>query len=220
MVSISVSAQYGIAGLRKVPSHSALSLNSLPIVALKTVWMLVRLNANHSWPWMECWPLCFSFLFPLVLWGFGLSVLRKFLKHLSTSALPSCRLGLLCLLVYLPDHSPWFWHGQGSRSTMMCSHRLCTAQCLSRLPTFNYIVCCQSVRLMAWMIFVSLFEASQWTSYATATTSHMKCWFDIKRLQQLLHGCYVLICLAYRLPSNRVQRKAGIACGFTCRTEL
>ena len=93
--SFSVSAQDGIIALGKAHTCSAPSLSSLPKVALKTVPIFVWLNTNCSRPWMvECWPLPFST--PLsfrrsMLWCSGLSMFRKFLKPLSTSALPSRR---------------------------------------------------------------------------------------------------------------------------------
>ena len=92
--AVSVSAQDGIAALRKAHTCSAPSLSSLPKVALKTV-PFVWFNTDRSRPWrVECRPLPFSI--PLsfrrsVLWRPGLSMLRKFLKPLSISALPSCR---------------------------------------------------------------------------------------------------------------------------------
>ena len=95
MVSVSVSAQDGIVALGKAHTRSAPSLSSLPKVALETVPILVWMNTDHSKPWrVECRPLPFST--PLsfrrsMLWCSGLSMLRKFLKPLSTSALPSCR---------------------------------------------------------------------------------------------------------------------------------
>ena len=93
--SVSVSAQDGIVALGKAHMRSAPSLSSLPKVALETVPIFVWLNTDRSRPWrVECRPLPFST--PLsfrrsMLWCSGLSVLRKFLKPLSTSALPSCR---------------------------------------------------------------------------------------------------------------------------------
>ena len=94
-VSVSVSAQDGIVALGKAHTRSAPSLSSLPKVALETVPIFVWLNTDRSRPWrVECRPLSFST--PLsfrrsMLWCSCLSVLRKFLKPLSTSALPSCR---------------------------------------------------------------------------------------------------------------------------------
>ena len=94
-VSVSVSAQDGIVALGKAHTRSAPSLSSLPKVALETVPIFVWLNTDRSRPWrVECRPLPFST--PLsfrrsMLWCSGLSVLRKFLKPRSTSALPSCR---------------------------------------------------------------------------------------------------------------------------------
>ena len=94
-VSVSVSVQDGIVALGKAHTRSAPSLSSLPKVALETVPMFVWLNTDRSRPWrVECRPLPFST--PLsfrrsALCCSGLSVLRKFLKPLSTSALPSCR---------------------------------------------------------------------------------------------------------------------------------
>ena len=91
----SVSAQDGIVALGKAHTRSTPSLSSLPKVALETVPIFVWLNTDRSRPWrVECRPLPFST--PLsfrrsMLWCSGLSVLRKFLKPLSTSALPSCR---------------------------------------------------------------------------------------------------------------------------------
>ena len=95
-ITVSVfTAQDGIAALGKAHTRSAPSLSSLPKVALETVPIFVWLNTDRSRPWrVECRPLPFST--PLsfrrsMLWCSGLSVLRKFLKPLSTSALPSCR---------------------------------------------------------------------------------------------------------------------------------
>ena len=96
--TVSVSAQDGIVELGKAHTLSAPYLSSLPKIALETVPMFVRLNTDRSRPQrVECWPLPFST--PLsfrrsVLWCSGLSMFRKFLKPLSTSALPSCRLGV------------------------------------------------------------------------------------------------------------------------------
>ena len=90
-VSVSVSAQ----DLGKAHTRSAPSLSSLPKVALEAVPIFAWLNTDRSRPWrVECRPLPFST--PLsfrqsMLWCSGLSVLRKFLKPRSTSALPSCR---------------------------------------------------------------------------------------------------------------------------------
>ena len=90
-----VSAQEGIVALGKAHTRSAPSLSSLPKVALETVPIFAWLNTDRCRPWrVECRPLPFST--PLsfrrsMLWCSGLSVLRKFLKPRSTSALPSCR---------------------------------------------------------------------------------------------------------------------------------
>ena len=90
----SVSAQDGIIALGKDHTHSTPSLSCLPKVALETVPLFTWLNIDCSQPWrVECRPL--PFFTPLsfkqsMLWCSGLSVLRKFLKPLSTSALPSC----------------------------------------------------------------------------------------------------------------------------------
>ena len=94
-VSVSVSVQDGIVALGKAHTCPALSLSSLPKVALETVPIFVWLNTDRSQSWrVECRPLPFST--PLssrqsMLRCFGLSMFRKFLKPLSTSALPSCR---------------------------------------------------------------------------------------------------------------------------------
>ena len=94
-VSVSVSAQDGIVALGKAHTRPAPPLSSLPKVALETVPIFAWLNTDHSRPWrVECRPLPLST--PLsfrrsMLWCSGLSVLRKFLKPLSTSALPSYR---------------------------------------------------------------------------------------------------------------------------------
>ena len=99
-----------------------------PQVAHETVPIFVWLNTDHFRPWrMECWPLPFStplFFRRSVLWCSGLSIFRKFLKPLSTSALPSCRPEAISavLAVNLPIHSvreesAWFdmWpHWDGS----------------------------------------------------------------------------------------------------------
>ena len=61
LISVSVSAQDGIVALGKAHTHSALSLSSLPKVALETVPIFVWLNTDRSRPWrVECWPLPFS----------------------------------------------------------------------------------------------------------------------------------------------------------------
>ena len=94
-VSVSVSAQDGTIALGKALMCSAPSLSSLPKVALETVSLFVWLNTDRCQPWkVECWPLPFST--PLsfrrsVMWCSGLSMFRRFLKPLSTSALPICR---------------------------------------------------------------------------------------------------------------------------------
>ena len=94
-ISVSVSAQDGIVALGKAHTRSTRSPRSLPKVALETVPIFVSLNTDRSRPWrVECRPLPFST--PLsfrrsMLSCSGLSVLNKFLKPRSTSALPSCR---------------------------------------------------------------------------------------------------------------------------------
>ena len=94
-MTISVSAQNGILVFGKAHTCSAPSLSSLPKVAFETVPVFVWLNTDHSWPRrVECQLLPFST--PLsfgrsMLRCSGLSMFRKFLKPLSTSALPSCR---------------------------------------------------------------------------------------------------------------------------------
>ena len=94
-VSVSVSAQDDIVVLGKAHARSVPSFSRLPKVALETVPVIAWLNTDRSRPWrVECWPLPFST--PLsfrrsMLWCSGLSMLRKFLKPRSTSALPSCR---------------------------------------------------------------------------------------------------------------------------------
>ena len=88
---------------------SAPSLGSLSKVVLETVPVCVWLNTDRSWPRrLECRLLPFST--PLsfrrsILWCSGLSMLRKFLKPLSTSALPSCRPANHRGLVV--KHPPW-----------------------------------------------------------------------------------------------------------------
>ena len=94
-VSVSVSAQDGIVALGNAHTRSIPPLSSLPKVALETVPMFVWLNTDCSQPQrVECRPHPFStplsFRRPM-LWCSGLSIFRKFLKPLSTSALPSCR---------------------------------------------------------------------------------------------------------------------------------
>ena len=92
---VSVSAQDGIVALWKAHTYSTPSLSSLPKVALETVPMFVWLNTDLPRPWgVECRLLPFSILLSFrrsVLWFSDLSMFRKFLKPLSTSALPSCR---------------------------------------------------------------------------------------------------------------------------------
>ena len=94
-VSVSVSAQNGIVALGKAHTRSAPALSSLPKIALETVPVFVWLNSDRSRPWrVECRPLPFSTHLSLrrsMLWCSGLSVLWKFVKPRSTSALPSCR---------------------------------------------------------------------------------------------------------------------------------
>ena len=100
-VSVSVSAQNGIVALGKANTRSSPSLSSLPKVALETVPIFAWLNTDRSRPLrVECRPLPFST--PLsfrrsMLWCSGLSVLRKFLKPLSTSALFMCRHVYMCM---------------------------------------------------------------------------------------------------------------------------
>ena len=123
--------QDGIIALGKAHMHSALSLSSPPKVAFEMVPVFVWFNAYSSHPRrVECWP--FSFSIPLsfrrsMLWCSGLSMFRN-----STSlwALLPCQGAdqmwyLLYSPVYLPVHSHWLWHAQGSRSTeVFCSQRL------------------------------------------------------------------------------------------------
>ena len=94
-VSVSVSAHDGIVALGKAHTRSAPSLSSLPKVALETVPVFAWLNTDRCRSWrVECRPLPFSTprsFRQSVLWCSGLSVLRKFLKPLNSSALPSCR---------------------------------------------------------------------------------------------------------------------------------
>ena len=103
-------AQDGIVALGKAYIHSALSLNSLLKVALETEPIFVWLNTDRSRPWtMECQLLPFST--PLsfrrsVLRCSGLSMFRKFLKPLSTYALPSSRPDVIsAVLASLSAHS-------------------------------------------------------------------------------------------------------------------
>ena len=51
MTWFAVSAQDGIAAFGKVDRRFALSLSSLPKVAIETVLMLVLLNTGHCQPW-------------------------------------------------------------------------------------------------------------------------------------------------------------------------
>ena len=94
-VSVSVSAQDGIAALGKAHTRSVPFLNSLSKVALETVPIFVWLNTDRSQPCRDkCRPLPFST--PLsfrrsMLWCSGLSMFREFLKPRSTSTQPSCR---------------------------------------------------------------------------------------------------------------------------------
>ena len=95
---------------RKGYTRSVPFLCGLPKVALETVPMFVWLNTDRSRPRrVECRPLPFST--PLsfrrsVLWFSDLSMFRKFLKPLSTSALPSCRPGVIsAVLACLPARS-------------------------------------------------------------------------------------------------------------------
>ena len=119
-----VSAQDGIVALGKAHTCSAPSLNSLPNVALKTVPMFVWLNTDRSPPQrVECQPLSFSTPSSFrrsMLWCSGLSILRNFLKLLSTSALPSCRLDMIsAVLASLSARSfPLTPACQGSRSLL------------------------------------------------------------------------------------------------------
>ena len=93
---VSVSAQDDIIVLGKAHMHSAASIGSLAEVALEPVPIIVWLNTGCFWPrrverqWL---PFCsaLSFMWSM-LWCCGLSMFRKFLKPLSTSAVQSCKL--------------------------------------------------------------------------------------------------------------------------------
>ena len=130
-VSISVSAQDDVVVVRKAHTRSAPSLSSLPKVALETVPISAWSKTDHSKPWrVECWPLPFSTPLPFrrsMLWCSGLSMLRKFLKPLSTSALPSCRPEVIsAVLVSLSAHSfPLTLACPGQQiHRSLCSYRL------------------------------------------------------------------------------------------------
>ena len=92
-VSVQVSAEHGIAALGKAhrtPLHLSGASPRLPSNSAN-VWLNTDRSRPHS---VECRLLPFSTPFSLrqsMLWYSGLSMFRKFLKSLSTSALPSCR---------------------------------------------------------------------------------------------------------------------------------
>ena len=96
---VSVSAQDDIIVLGKAHMHSAASIGSLAEVALETVPIIVWRNTGCFWPrrverqWL---PFCsaLSFMWSM-LWCCGLSMFRKFLKPLSTSAVQSCKLDVV-----------------------------------------------------------------------------------------------------------------------------
>ena len=96
-VSVSVSAQDGMVGLRKALALSAPSLSSLPKVVLETMSMLIWLNTDRSRPrggggGGGCGMSAAAFLHSSFLQAINcLPIFRKFLKPLNTSALPSCR---------------------------------------------------------------------------------------------------------------------------------
>ena len=96
----SVSAEDEIMALGKAYTGSAPSLSTLLKIALETVPIVVCLNKDRSRPRsMKCrlLPLSTPLSFKRsVVCCSGLYMFRKFLKHRSTSALPSCR----------PDISP------------------------------------------------------------------------------------------------------------------
>ena len=97
--SFSFCSRWNCSTWKNAYMHSTLSLSSLPKVALGMVPVFIWLNTDCSWSLrVECQllplPTLLSFWWS-VLWCFGLSMFRKFLKHLSTSALPSC--------ILLPD---------------------------------------------------------------------------------------------------------------------
>ena len=81
--------------VRKGPYVLRPTSSSLPKVALETVPIFAWLNTDRSRPWRVEWrPLPFStplYFRRSMLWCSGQSMFRKFLKPLSTSALPSCR---------------------------------------------------------------------------------------------------------------------------------
>ena len=106
---VSVSAQDGIGALGKAyttplpPPHTHLPL-SLHKVALETVPMFVWLNTDRPRPFrVECQPLPFStplsFRRSMLLCS-GLSMFRKFIKPLGTSALPSCRPDVISAVLF------------------------------------------------------------------------------------------------------------------------
>ena len=100
---VTVSAQDGMLALGKAHTR-------LPKVAVETVPMFIYLNTDVSRPGrVDCRRLPFST--PLsfrrsVLLCSGLSMVRKFLKPLSTSALPNCRPHVLPYPVTVPDTGP------------------------------------------------------------------------------------------------------------------
>ena len=134
----SVSAQNAIIAFGKANMRSAPSLSSFLKIAIETVTMFVWLNTDRSGQrWVDYRPLPFStpLSFRLyMLWCFGLSMSRKFLKPLNTSALPSCRSDVIYAVFaslsarvartlsnqqtnYLLVHSHWLRRAQGSKST-------------------------------------------------------------------------------------------------------
>ena len=141
-VSVSPSAQDGIAPLGKAHTRSAPSLSSLPKVAFETVPIFVWLNTDRSQPWrVECRLLPFST--PLsfrrsMLWCSGLSMFRKFLMPPSTSALPNCRPDVMsAVLASLSARSfSLLQHTQDSRSTEVFGAEDCAWLCASRGSPF------------------------------------------------------------------------------------
>ena len=82
--TIGASVQDGIVALGKAHTHSALSLSSLPKVALKTMPIFAWLNTDCSQPWrVECWPKCQHYRRRVLPWytaGFASLLLGLLLK--------------------------------------------------------------------------------------------------------------------------------------------
>ena len=123
--------------------RSAPSLSKFPKLALETVPIFAWLNTDRSRPWrMECRPLPFSTRLSSgnqMPGCSGLSMLRKFLKPRSTSALPSCRSDVIsAVLASLCARSfPLTRRAQDSRSTEVFVVEDCACLRASRGSSFQ-----------------------------------------------------------------------------------